>query len=479
MTRRSPSGSRRNPRPSAGLGPRLSPQALVLPGFLAAAIVLGGASAAGPIPNLLLQLLAIGLAFMVVIRPGHRQFSASEHFLLWIGLAFLAIGLLQLFPLPPSLWSALPDRGGVVREFHLLNAPLPWLPLSLNPAGTIASLLGLTIVAGTFALVHKASDANLAGLAWTIVALAAVAVLVGFLQLASGGHSPLYLYSITNRDQPVGFFANSNHLATLELAAMPFLAALATRSGSRDDQVQGNATNYVLLTAFAALLLLGLVTNGSLAGLGLLLPTLIGCFSLVRGGGRSRRIALIGLAVAMVLVVGFFILALNSPILSGFAQTQISAAPTSRIGFIRHSLAAIGAYFPVGSGLGSFIAVFPSFEDPSNVESVFVNHAHNDYLEIILELGLPGMILIAVFLGWWVWRTLSIWRNRESGALLRAATVASGVVLAHSLVDYPLRTAAIAAIFTACCAIMARPGRTPPPPPVVKDDLPPARHLSA
>jgi hypothetical protein len=52
-------------------------------------------------------------------------------------------------------------------------------------------------------------------------------------------------------------------------------------------------------------------------------------------------------------------------------------------------------------------------------------------------------------------------------------------VLAHSLVDYPARTAAILAVMVACCAIMARPGRTPPPPPPLGEDAAPARHLAA
>lgn len=480
MASRSRSGRSRARARSGGLRLPVTRSALPLPLFIGAAVVLGGASAAGIIPNVLLQLAAVVLTWLVAMRPNRRPFTTAERQLIALGAAVCGIGLLQLVALPPSLWGALPGRAPILAQFHLLGAPPPWLPVSLAPAATVASLLGLTIATAAFALVYRALDDDLGAFAWMVVAAAALSVIVGFLQLVTGTASPLYLYSITNHGQPVGFFANSNHLATLELVAMPFLAALAARRRGSDGEVEGRAGAIVILATFGVILLLGIATNGSLAGLGLLLPTLIGCFLLFRGG-RSRRVALIGFAVAVVIVGGFIALALNSPLISGYANTSFDAAPTSRLSFLQHSLSAIRTYFPVGTGLGSFVSVFPQFEKASLVNATFVNHAHNDYVELVLELGVPGVVLIAAFLGWWAWRVVAIWRDRESAAMMRAATVATAVVLAHSLVDYPARTAAIMAIFVAACAIMARPVRVRPVPLPVKpsEDAPAARHLSA
>jgi O-antigen ligase len=176
-------------------------------------------------------------------------------------------------------------------------------------------------------------------------------------------------------------------------------------------------------------------------------------------------------------VAVFVIAAFNSPILAGYAQTSLDAGPTSRLGFYQHTIAAIMTYFPFGTGLGSFAWVFPGFENPQLVDSIFVNHAHNDYLEFVLELGLAGLVLLVSFLAWWAWRVLTIWRDPDSGLLPRAATISSAIILAHSLVDYPARTGAILAVMVACCGIMARPTRTPPPP--IEEDVAPARHLAA
>ncbi len=88
----------------------------------------------------------------------------------------------------------------------------------------------------------------------------------------------------------------------------------------------------------------------------------------------------------------------------------------------------------------------------------YMNHAHNDYLEVALETGLPGLVLIVIFFSWWIRRTLSIWRDADAdGAFAQAATIASAAILTHSLVDYPLRMTAVSAVFALCCGLMASP----------------------
>jgi len=74
-----------------------------------------------------------------------------------------------------------------------------------------------------------------------------------------------------------------------------------------------------------------------------------------------------------------------------------------------------------------------------------------------LETGLFGLLLVLLFLYWWCRRTITVWRAEDRNYFACAATIASGAILAHSIVDYPLRTAAISAIFAACCALMADP----------------------
>jgi hypothetical protein len=59
------------------------------------------------------------------------------------------------------------------------------------------------------------------------------------------------------------------------------------------------------------------------------------------------------------------------------------------------------------------------------------------------------------FLGWWILSALSAWRSADAGPFARAASIASAAILVHSVVDFPLRTAAISTAFAMCLALMA------------------------
>jgi O-antigen ligase len=83
-----------------------------------------------------------------------------------------------------------------------------------------------------------------------------------------------------------------------------------------------------------------------------------------------------------------------------------------------------------------------------------VNHVHNDYIELILETGLPGLLLMIAFILWWVQRAIVIWRAPTIDHYARAATIASAAIMLHSLVDYPLRTTSVATLFAFCVSVM-------------------------
>ena len=135
---------------------------------------------------------------------------------------------------------------------------------------------------------------------------------------------------------------------------------------------------------------------------------------------------------------------------------------------------AVRDFMPLGSGLGSFQSVYQLYEQPGQVTPTFVIHAHDDYLEIALELGLAGILLVVLFLAWWAVVARRAWISAERGPFARAAAIASAAVLVHSLVDFPLRTAAISACFAMCLGLLAD-GRAAPP--KEKAELRGRRHL--
>jgi O-antigen ligase len=103
------------------------------------------------------------------------------------------------------------------------------------------------------------------------------------------------------------------------------------------------------------------------------------------------------------------------------------------------------------------------FETPTTLVPVFVNHAHNDWLEVWLEGGWPALAILAAFLIWFAsvavrrWRTY--WPNEAvlDRSLSRAGTIVVPLLMLHSAVDYPLRTTALKCLAAFCCALVIPP----------------------
>ncbi|WP_129793614.1 O-antigen ligase [Sphingosinicella sp. CPCC 101087] len=422
-----------------------------LAAYMLLCLVLGGASAAGLWANFVLQLLAIPILFAsLAFMPDPPIGQPARRLQLLLAL-MVGLILLQLVPLPPALWTALPGRDHVRDGFELIGEPLPWLPWSLAPDRTIASALwllpGVAVLLGMIRL-----GARETWIGWTIVAATALSVLVGALQVAGGHDSPWYFYEITNYGVTVGFFSNANHMATLLVSAIPFLGALNMMARRRGRAAQKSAGLWLILGGLLAIILVGLAINGSLAGLGLAIPVAAATFLLML---RQRKMPLWALAAVLLLaaasVAAVFSGRFDNNLISDEAPTDV----VSRYTTFTTSFEAVKDYFPLGSGIGTFRPIYRMYEDPERVTTTYINHVHSDWIEIVLETGLPGLLLLLLFLFWWGRRTLVVWRAAEPDYLARAATIASAAIMAHSLVDYPLRTAAIGAVFAACCAIMA------------------------
>jgi O-antigen ligase len=240
------------------------------------------------------------------------------------------------------------------------------------------------------------------------------------------------------------------------LCTLPFCGYLAARALQRSKTKRMGALVIAALTGF--FLIVGIVTIGSLAGYGLLLVAAPASLLIYRQAavGRLSGGWAAGVAILTVLFLG---LALLGPLQGQRVSDKFSAEDGgSRRVIALTTLEAIEDSFPAGTGLGTFADVYRPYEAPRFVGPGYTNHAHNDYLEIVLELGAPGLLLVLLFLFWWGRQSVIVWRSTSEGANIgRASSVAIAVVLLHSLVEYPIRTSALAAVVAMCCAFMLAP----------------------
>lgn len=429
----------------------------IVPAFLLLCLVLGGASAAGFWPNMGLQLAAILIIFWSLIVRRNTPIAPAGRQLLVLTALMLLVPLLQLVPLPPSIWTALPGRAPVADGFRLIGQPLPWLPISLAPAKTVASLLWLLPALALLLGIIRLGNFRAAWIAAVVAAIAALSVAIGALQLAGGNGSDWYFYAITNFGATVGFFANANHLATLLVATIPLLTALYLNARAKGRSVSRASGLLVMLGGAVAVVLVGIAINSSMAGVGLAVPTVAASGLLLMRSRRKKKTSPVWGGLVALLMIGAVSGIYLTPTSNNLTSSGARSDPSSRYHSFQLSGQAALDYLPFGSGVGTFQDIYPTYEDPNRVTRFYMNHVHSDYIEIALETGIPGMIVFVLFFLWWLRRSVSIWSAEEADYFALGATIASGVILAHSLVDYPLRTAAISALFAACCALMADP----------------------
>jgi len=445
------------------------------PAYLFLCLIIGGSSQ-GIWANMLLQLLGLVLLVWAALASSETSPSSRpQRQLLGLVILGLAVVAVQLIPLAPGLWEALGPRRLIATGYAVLGTPAPWLPLSVAPYDTLTTVFALIPALGMLAACLRIGCRPL----WLVIALVTgtlCGILLGALQVSSPDPltSHWYLYEDTNFGVATGFFANANHMADLLVITMPFLAAVLA-SVRRDGRNVQRYSAVVALVAGATLVIaVGIALNGSLAGYGLAIPVLLASAAIVLPD-RNRSMRWLAPTAGLLLIAAVGWLA-TTPLSSGAAlRANATTSVQSRQEIASLSAKAAWDFMPLGSGVGTFQRVYALYEDHDRLDtSTYVNHAHNDYLEIALETGVPGFVVLALFLMWWARAAWRVWRATDVDPFARAAAVASAAVLVHSLVDFPLRTAAIGTCFALCLSLLVRQRAAPAP---EKSDLWSTRHV--
>ena len=442
----------------------------ILPAYLFLCLVIGGSTQA-VWGNALLQLMAIAILGWAMLTRDPQPLTRAGKQLTMLIAAVVLLFAVQLLPLPPSLWSSIPGRSFIAEGFAGLGMAPPWLQISQSPYDTLASAMTLlpplAVAIGLTRLRHWSS----AWLLGAIVAGAMVSVLFGVLQLTNGD-GPWYLHRVTNIGVAVGTFANGNHFATLLLVTIPALAALAAAGWRGAGDKRKSFVPGAMAIAAGAALAIGAIMNSSAAFLLLSLPVAAASGMIVMRLGRAQ-LRRGWLAIALLLAV-----AGASLIIVGnrFPAWGTTASIESRTKFWSRTVEAIGHEGLLGTGFGTFEQAYSRYEDPTGVDRFYVNHAHNDYLEIALEGGLPAALILLMFLAWWLRQSRDAWATPAGTVAQKAAAVASAAILLHSLLDFPLRTSAIMAAMAVCLALLA--GARGKPGADLPEERQPARHAT-
>lgn len=428
-------------------------------------LLFGGATRSGYLSDPVLQLLSVPLLLVALWRVWDAQ--GRFDWPLAFGLSLGLVPLFQLVPLPPQIWTALPFRDVATQSLVLAGQDIGWRPLSLTPHATWLSFASLIPPMAVFLATLLLSYRERQTLVLIVIGLGLAGSFLGLLQVAQGPQGWLQGIGLASAGDARGVFANRNHFAALLYAVLIFAAAFAINStkGLGSHQTGDTRALVAVVLSFTVLvaLLAAQMMARSRAGLGLTIVALFGIAALASSDDRGSAVVgakrLISGAVVLVLIFASQFALFR--IMARFAEDPLADA---RLVFAGNTWEAARSLMPFGSGLGSFVPVYQHFEKPQDaLVDVYANRAHNDVLEVWLETGLAGLVLMVVFVLWggvrfWqVWQNVGLGGTRLDQLLARAATLIIVLLLAHSFVDYPLRTTALMAVFAFACGLLFEP----------------------
>lgn len=438
--------------------------------LLLAAFAMGG-GARGDIASLMilrpLAILLLGYGLWT-LRWEH---VAGHRYLFGFAVAILVVTLVQLIPLPPSMWTRLPGREFVVEIDRTAGLGAVWRPISLVPGATWNAFFSLMVPLGVLVLGAQLTAEERLRMLPLVIGVGLLSGVLALLQVIGPPDGPLYFYKVTNQGSAVGLFANRNHQAVLLAVMFPMLALFASLADNSGGQAlrRGLAIGagmflipLILITGSR----MGLVTGGlGLASVLLLYRPKVG----TSGSGRRSRsssrqrtarhqpqqkawrnwgvigfVAVLGLGLSLLTI-----LLGRAEALQRFVEED--GAQDFRLKAWDLVIRMVGEYFPFGSGYGSFVEVYQIQEPRALLDSTYFNHAHNDWLEVLLTGGLPAFLLLGFACVLVFGRALKLAR---AGGRLRKGMLFSrlGLVLVvqfaiASFADYPLRTPALASLF--------------------------------
>lgn len=421
--------------------------------LLAVAILLGGGGVAYGFNNLAVQLAA--LLLLALNRTAFFRFWRKAPLALRALTALtLALPIIQLVPLPSQVWIAMPGRSLVTEAWSAADLPIGWRPISLDPARTFVAALGLILPLTLLALGWQLGKEQLVRLAWLTVTLGLIHVTLGIPQVLSQGET-----AIVYRENPMpgvlfGGFANRN--STGLFLAVCLLFALTLKPPERLVP-SAWLMRIGLGTLFAVAIILTQSRSGMALGLGALA---IAGLRLAATYLRPPRQAsdhiwrIIPLAAgAGALAAICFMLTPGSRIDDAF--DRFGSGDGQRAELWEDSAYSAQRFWPVGSGMGTFDEVFQIDESLEHLSLRKAGRAHNDYLELAIEGGLPALLLASA------WALLvasfAVRARRLPGRWTAWAGGAALLMIAlQSSVDYPLRNQAILAMAALAILLLGR-----------------------
>jgi O-antigen ligase len=465
------------PRPASAMGPEPTRAAKFVQYGLLALVVLSPLPMASvhewSILAIELTVLAMTGAYVLAgIKPAiNARLEAKLKVPRSLFIALFAFIVLQIVPLPAFLVRLLsPGTYAFHKAFSPGFAGKGLLSLSVVPAHTFREGLELAVyvLAGFLVVRTVTRGREIRRLIAFLVAMGAFEAFYGLYELTTAHPRLLFFKKIYSLGSVTGTFVNRSHLAGylemiiplaigLLIARLDFLSLGGEGLKAKLIHMTGKGlVPNLLLFAAVIVMSLGVVFSQSRSGIFTLVLAFILFveFIIIHFGRFGRRRWLrnfIWITFSLVTISALYI-GIGSTIQRfAFDNLLREGRPLLWGNVIR-----IISAFPVfGSGLGTFVSVYPAYEKTAGPE-LLLTHAHNDYLEYMSELGVIGFALLLgaiLFIGV---RSFLSWRERRNPdvkGIALGGIISLIVILVHSLTDFNLQIPANMLLFSIVLAL--------------------------
>ena len=330
--------------------------------------------------------------------------------------------------------------------------------ISLDPASSRESIVRIASYAGIFwlALQLGRTREHARSVLFAVAMGTAGYALYGLAVEFSGANMILWWEKTAYRDVVTSTFVNRNSFATFAgIGLLCTTAALADRlrrsagrvGGARERLRRLIAEDFspiaILLAGWLALAV-AILLSESRAGTAASLLGLLALLSILAARrGIGARLLILGAIVATVAGSALFDLS------GGGLERRLWTTPsdwTDRVEIHAQTASAIRDAPVLGTGLGTFVSVYRLYRT-GHFEAE-VNAAHNDYLELALELGVPAATcFLASLVALALHCAAGVFTRRRDAVFPAVGFAASVLVGAHALVDFSLQIPAVAATF--------------------------------
>jgi putative inorganic carbon (hco3(-)) transporter len=423
-------------------------------GLAVAVLAFGGT---GKISFAIVQLLFFGVAVFFVASAQEFAFRSSVK-LIVVPAVLTAVVLLQLCPLPDSWLHRFAGRETPMAGMHAEY-------FSFEPYVTRGHLLILLacFAAFYFAQIVSRDRRRKQVFIASLVALGTFEAFYGMVQYLTGWQQIFAYVKKFDLEEATGTYINRNHYAGFLEMILPFSLALAFYEYAKLRGNRGSSMSFrsliarsglqslILWLCVSVILCAALIFSRSRMGILAAAASVLVIIALTAISRFHGRTSSLLASMFIVLSIGLAVWIGPGPIVSRFQNVgdEYSLGGPSRVSIWRDALPLIQHHPWLGTGLGTFPIAYTSGQ--TTFLTQFVNHAHNDYLELAADLGIPAAFVLFASIFLILARAVRafLFGQGDFERVVALGCVGSIVaILLHSFADFNLYIPANALLFS-------------------------------